>query len=55
VTRLYTLGVARPAGHAVLLLLLAWAPLPDAVAVDTPKGGIPPQGTAVGVRAGPTR
>jgi hypothetical protein len=55
VTRLRTLGVGRPAGRAVLLLLLAWAPLLDAVAVDKPKGGIPPRGAAVGVGASHTR
>jgi hypothetical protein len=55
VTRLRTLGVARLAGRAVLLLLLAWAPLPDAIAGDTPRGGTPPRGAAVGVAGGHTR
>jgi hypothetical protein len=55
VTRLRTLGVARPAGRAVLLLLLAWAPLLDAVAGDTPRGGTPPRGAAVGVAGSRTR
>jgi hypothetical protein len=39
----------------MLLLLLAWAPLPDAVTVDAPKGGTPPRGAAAGVRAGRAR
>jgi hypothetical protein len=39
-TRLRTFGLARPAGQAVLLLLLAYAPLPDAVTVDGAMDGI---------------
>jgi hypothetical protein len=54
-TRLRTLGVARPTGRAVLLLFLAWAPLPDAVAGDMPRGGTQPRGAAVGVAGGRTR
>ena len=49
VTQLHTLRVARPAQHAVLLLLLAWAPLLDAVAGDTPRGGTLPRGAVVGI------
>jgi hypothetical protein len=41
---LYTLGLAQPGRRAVLLLLLACAPLPDAVTTDVPIGEI-----AVGV------
>jgi hypothetical protein len=54
-TRLRTLGVTRPARRAVLLLLLAWAPLPDVVAGDTPRGGTPPRRAAVRIAGGYTR
>jgi hypothetical protein len=55
VTRLCTLGLARLVGRAVLLPLLAWAPLLDAIAVDVPKSGTPPRGATVGVGAGHAR
>jgi hypothetical protein len=55
VTRLRILGLARPVGRAVLLLLLAWALLPDAVAADVPQGGTSPRGATVGVGASRAR
>jgi hypothetical protein len=42
--RLRTLGVALPVGRAVLRLLLACAPLPDAVTCDASIGVTPGRG-----------
>ena len=39
-TRGHILGLARPGGWAVFLLLLAWAPLPDAVTPNAAMSGI---------------
>ena len=55
VTRLRTFGVAQLTRRVVLLLLLAWAPLPNAVVGDTPGGGTPLQEAIVGVAGGCTR
>jgi hypothetical protein len=44
--RLRTLGVALPGGWAVLRLLLAYAPLPEAVTWDASTGVTPGRGVA---------
>jgi hypothetical protein len=50
--RLHTLGVALPMGRAVLRLLLACTPLPEAVTWDASTGVTPARGTADALLAG---
>jgi hypothetical protein len=50
--RLRTLGVILPVGRVVLRLLLACAPLPDAVTWDASTGMTPGRGTADALLAG---